>query len=312
MIPYRGEPAFAPWPRPMTVAVSCAALVLALCSTAGAEERSLDAALEAYDRGELDQALADFEAVLASGTNAPDDLVTIHVHLGILRGVGGDLESARRSFQTALALNPMLAAPSELGGQLRSLFEDLRSARAGRRLVVELRPQGDTTFEVSASNAPPGTVSSIRVVARAQPGGPSLWERRMDGPGPTTVTVPAATWPQRVETLVLTVEAFDRSGNRLSLREAELARPATTATEGIGSTAEPGGDAGAAQATEYDTGSTQASTEGGQRRHRRWRWYQHPAFWTVIGVLVVGGVTAGLVVGLSENDRYVVGAPQVR
>jgi hypothetical protein len=97
--------------------------------------------------------------------------------------------------------------------------------------------------------------------------------------------------------LALSVDAVDAHGNRLARALAEVARDAAAV--------EPGRSPAAAGATSPDPEPRPTT------RRRRWEWYEHPALWVVVGLVVAGGVTAGIVVGTSE-DRYIVGAPQVR
>ena len=285
-------------------ALLAAAVAIAAVTPARGERAGVEAALEIYDQGELDRALDAFEAALGAGGNRPEDLVTIHVHLGVLRGAGGDTEAARRSFETALALNPMLPAPSELGGQLRSLFEDLRSARSGRVLGVEVRPLSEDgasgRVEAAAVNAPPGLVASLRIEASGARGGAASWTRTLTGAGPSVVTVPDEAFAG-APLVSLSVAALDAQGNVLARADTELGRAA--ATEGPGPSAPPD------EAVEAPASTPDADTATTPRR--RWVWYRHPAFWVAIGLVVAGGVTAGVVVGTAE-DRYVVGAPRVR
>jgi tetratricopeptide (TPR) repeat protein len=283
-----------------SLALIAVAAVLATSATARAEESRLQAALSAYDQGELDQALEAFDAALRSGLNGPEDLVTIHVHLGVLRGAGGDVEAARRSFEVALALNPALPTPSEAGGQLRTLFEDLRAARAGRGMAVELRPAGGgARVEAAAINAPPGLVAGLRLRATSGPQAPSAWTRELNVPGPSIVMVPDEAFGGEA-ILALSVDALDEHGNRLARALAEVARGAT-------------GDEPVPAEISPDATHPEPSGAGARPpSHRgRWAWYEHPAFWVAIGLVVAGGVTAGIVVGTSD-DRYIVGAPQVR
>lgn len=292
------------------IGISLTMAVLTQTSVVWAEQGALDNALAAYGRGELDQALEGFEAALRQGGNSADQLVTIHVHLGVLRGAESDLESARRSFEIALVLNPMLSTPDELGGQLRSSFNDLRAARSGRRLMVEIRPEGSAAVEVVATNAPPGLVSTMRLRALDQRGVSELWGRSMSGSGPTTVALPPTLWQGSESSILsLVVDALDAHGNVLARGEEELQRP----LEASASRDDVTGDG-----TEVSDGGAEGEgrSNGGQpeERRRRWEWYQHPALWVVVGLLVVGGVTTGVVLGTRDDDggSYVLGAPQVR
>lgn len=282
-----------------TLAAAVAAVAIVASSSARAEGSGLRAALSAYDHGELDQALAAFDAALRSGQNGPEDLVTIHVHLGVLRGAGGDVEAARRSFEIALALNPSLPTPSEAGGQLRALFEDLRAARAGRGLSVELRPVpgGGARVEAAAVNAPPGLVAGLRLRATSGPQAQNAWARELDVPGPSIVMVPDEAFGGE-PILALGVDALDAHGNRLARALAEVAR-------------DEGGNEPASASSAPSAVTTADAEPQPPAQRRRWAWYQHPALWVVVGLVVAGGVTAGVVVGTAE-DRYIVGAPQVR
>ena len=102
--------------------------------------------------------------------------------------------------EAALAVSPALEAPAELGADMRRAFDEARAARGGRALGVEVRgppelsASGETQVEVAAVQAPAGLVAALRLsVTTAQ--GTSRWSRRLEGPGPASVTIPAAVVP---------------------------------------------------------------------------------------------------------------------
>ncbi|MFO0712229.1 MAG: hypothetical protein U0353_20430 [Sandaracinus sp.] len=107
-------------------AAGLAILAVALSTPASADDASLRAADAAYTRGALREAERLYEAALAEPGNGRDDLVVIHVHLGILAAAHGAERTARTHFTIALALDPHLPAPSELAGRDRSRFEQER------------------------------------------------------------------------------------------------------------------------------------------------------------------------------------------
>src|SRR5687767_1739704 len=111
--------------------------ILAIAPLASAQEMSLGEALEAYHAGRLDVAVERFEAALRTSGNGPEELASIHLHLGILRATMGDETAAAREFETALAIRPSLEVPEELGPEARALFQRAREARGGRALRVE-------------------------------------------------------------------------------------------------------------------------------------------------------------------------------
>lgn len=282
-----------------------AVATVALASSARGEQATLEDALGAYSRGELDQALEGFELALSRGGNSADQLVDIHVHLGVLRGASGDVDAARRAFEVALALDPMLSAPAELGGQLRSVFDDIRGARSGRRMAMSLRIIDETSVELVVTSAPLGLVSTLQIRALSPENGQELWSRPIDGAGPATLALPGDLWQGDDHALVtLVAEAQDRYGNTFARGQVELQRPEEERPQED----EVVPDQTLTQQQIVDNGN-----EEQQERRRRFEWYQHPALWVVVGLVVAGGVATGVVLGTRDDaDRYMLGAPQVR
>lgn len=271
--------------------VRCAAALIALCAaqSAAAQERSLERAFTAYQAGELDVALERFEQALRAPGNEPHDLAAIHLHLGVLRGAVGDLTATEQCFAFALAIEPDLEPPPELGGDLRERFTEIRDVRGGQSVTLNLQtPAGLTTgteaaIRLSAEHAPEGLIQALRL---SLPDGG--WSRTVEGTAPVEVSIPTEAWPPEGATR-LVAEALDEHGGVVARTSIEVPAAAID------------------QATEETGDDTSPEVE----RERRRPWYRSPWLWIGVGALVVGGAVTGVVLGTAE-DRYVIGAPQVR
>lgn len=273
--------------RPYRSASVAVALALALwCAPVQGQDRPVDRAFAAYEAGELDVALELFDAALRAPDNEPSELLIIHLHLGVLLGATGQDEAARRSFAAALALDPELEAPPELGGELRQWFIEQRASRV-EAMSVEAQAPPDlatgrtVTLQVEVHHAPEGLVESLRLrIGESDEG----WSLTIGGQGPSPVAIPAEAWPAE-GSATLVIEALDEHGGVLARTEV-MVPPREDGPEAI----EEGGP-----------------DEGDEPRP----WYHNPWLWVGLGVLVAGGVTVGVVLGTAE-DQYILGAPRVR
>jgi len=283
-----------------SAAVRVAQIGVVLCLLVGSvsaaqAQGSLSEALGAYRGGELDRAAELFEAALTAGGHGPEELAVIHLHRGILQGSMGDEAAARTSFEIALAVEPTLEAPGELSPTLSQVFEAARAERAGRGIALEMAEAQrasnttDTVVRVRASNAPEGLVARIRVRATTS-GGAAPWTEELMG-ADGAVRIPAAAWRTAWQ-LRVGLEALDGHGSILARAEFDLAAPAHPPAP-----APPIDSRPAPEPPSDDDG-------GGGILASPW-------FWLVTGVLVAGAITAAVLVATTE-DRYVVGAPEVR
>lgn len=282
-------------------------LAVMLCPQGAAAEettRALEAALETHRDGALDRALELFEEALNAPGNEPSDLITIHLYIGMLRGAMGEDQVARRSFEACLALDPSLAEHEEFGPRLQQAFEAVRAERAGRVLSVRVNPatigdqSGGLDVEIAATNAPEGLVAALELIASVESESPHL-TLRVDGAGPTTVTVPPVA--HHNTPIRLDVTALDAHGGVLARESRVISPPPTPLADPVESEgAEPGSADGEGRSSDEQHG----------RREGRRRWYLSAWFWSIIGVVVAGGVTAGVVVGTAQH-RYIVGSPFV-
>ena len=261
--------------------------VLASAGGAAAQEAPLERARQAYSEGRFDAALPAFDEALRTPGHAPAELAEIHFHLGILRALLGDMDAARRAFDIALVIAPDLSVPPELGPDLGGLFEEAREALAGRRIEVQSRPLGPVharrpvPLAVRAVGAPEGLVRGFHL--RSDTG----WEATAQGGAEARLTIAPAAWGD-AGTLRLRIEALDSYLGVLAEAATELNGPALAPPTGVTENAPTDSNDG-----EVDEGGGVLAS---------------PWFWLTLGVLVAGGVTAGVLVATAE-ENYVVGAP---
>lgn len=266
----------------------CSLLAWVITAPVRAQSEPLVIALEAYQSGELDVALERFDEALRVPGNAPAELVQIHLHLGILRAIARETEAARRDMDAALAIEPTLQPPSEMGPDARALFETVRQARGGRavRLTATaagpVRNDAATTLRVAIADAPPALIASVRVLA-APPSSEEPAVMNVAGV-PPTVEIPASVWAGG-RALVVVVEGLDEHGGSVVRGEARL------------DALLPGREAAGASGREVGT------DDGGG-------FWASPWPWIGLVALVAAGVTAGVLL-FGIEDAYTVGAPEV-
>ncbi|MCB9596804.1 MAG: hypothetical protein H6719_29040 [Sandaracinaceae bacterium] len=267
------------------------ALLLLACPCM-ASAQSVDDALAHYRAGRIEEALAAFEQVRQSATDDPAALVTTHVYLGVIHAAMGDEPLARRDFAVALALDPSLSPPSELGPAQQRIFEDVRQSTRALTVSVEA-PDAPVAGEpvalrASAQNVPAHIVAALRV--RATPEDGEAWVTRVEGTE-AAVTVPASAWSGGTR-LSLLVEALTTHGGVLARGQQPLvARLPDVVAAAAVDTADP------AVAT-TDEG-------GGSVAEEAW-------FWILIGALVAGGVAAAILIPtVGTQDVYDLGAPTI-
>lgn len=280
------------------------ALVLAVaasCALAPAAVRAQDAppdgsqrlaeALEPYRRGRVSEAIAALQALAESPVDR-DTLAQAYLHLGLLRAAMGDEDTARRDFAIALAIDPTLAPPPELGPSLRPLFDSARSAVGeGARLRLdapEEAPEGEPlTVGIETQEAPAGLVAAHRL--RVVPGEGEPLVLRREGSSRAELRVPAAAL--RAPGVQLEAEALTLHGAVIAQTSRALRVSIAPPSAAALALPEPGED--------RDTSSGNVLEE--------------PWLWIVVGAVVIGaGVGIGVGVAVSEQTRtYDLGVPMV-
>jgi len=272
-------------------------LTLAPATLALGQARAVDEALGAYQDGELYRALELFTAALEAPGNSPEDLVNIHLHLGILKGSLADMDGARSAFESALAIDATLSAPEELNPDLGALFSEVSSGRGGRSLTLNVSAPSSVeanrpvSLAVRVNGAPAGLVASVRAGATAPGGGDAVTtEAAPLSDGAAQLTLPAAAWRGAVRLRVET-RAFDSFGGIVAVAHSELEASSTTAAD---------------PAIAYDVESQdtdEGSDDGGI--------LASPWFWIVTGVIVLGAAGAVTAVVLTTETQPVVGSPMI-
>lgn len=264
-------------------------LVAPAAAQGGAASDPLAAASAAYEAGELDQAATLFRAAIETGGLEPAQLARAHARSGVLAAAGGDLDALAAAYRRALALEPALPTPEELGPDAAALIDELRRERDGRPLSLRLRPgrvpaRGTSLpVELVLLDTPAEWAARVRFEGET-------WARGFAVASATTaVLVREEAW-QDAE-LALTVTLMDAHGNVLAREPLELTRaPALPAVTAPLAAQEP---------------TTRVAPPTGPE------WYESPLLWVLVGVVVVGAaVGIGLGVALSPHE-IVVGTPSV-
>ncbi len=270
----------------MLRAFTLALLVVSSSATAAAQEGPLEAAMEAYRDGELYRALELFTSALEAPGNTPADLVTIHLHLGILHGSLADLDAARREFRAALAIDADTPAPDELNPTLREIFDSEAAERGGRSVGLEvqarepLRSDRALVLDVRLVGAPQGLVDRIEGRAAGDLRAEVVSSSATTG----TLTFPVAAWGGG-ESAEVQTRALDAFGGVVAATTDRLSAAPAIATP-VAADETPAVD-------DDDDGGILAS----------------PWLWTIVAVVVLGGAAAVTAVLLTRETQPVVGAP---
>lgn len=190
-----------------------------------ADAVSIAHAEAAYARGALREANRLFLASLREPGHTREELVRIHLHLGIIAGASGAERTSQAHFAIALAIDPALPVPAELAGRDRSRFEQARPAHP-LTLSVEATPgpatAGALSLMLRLAHAPPRGVDHVELacagtsipVEPVRRGGTLQGGRASIGPD----TCPGAE-------LALVATARNSFGGVLAHHEARIPRP---------------------------------------------------------------------------------------
>jgi len=256
----------------------------------------LEDALADYEQAHFDSAFESFERALDSGGLGPQQLAQVYLHLGALHAIRGQLALARDAFVVALAIDPSLEPPRDLGPRHRGSFYEAQRIRSGRSFALSLRAPESVRRDqhlqlgVSLSDAPESVVTSIEVRATDAAGG-AAWSRRVE-PDATMFAIDPSDWT--TDALLVTVNALDTRGNVLALASLTLtARAPDSSTE----------------TSELSVTPVLLASELRPAGHDDASFFAEPWFWIVVGALLVGAaVTLGVVLAAAD-DRYSIGAP---
>ncbi len=168
-----------------------------------------------YLEAALDEAKQAFEQALSQGPYSPSVLAAIYWHLGAIAGLNHAYAEADDAFACALALDPTLRVPDEIGREGEERYRALQ--RVARRIDVSLRPvapsaKQSTRVNVELRHAPSDFARTFR--ASAAPDGSVPWQTETsveEG----AIEIPAAAWRggQRLE---VEVDVLDAHGNVLT------------------------------------------------------------------------------------------------
>ena len=103
-------------------------LTLALVLAAGlAEDPTFVEAVKLYEEFNYEGSLTRFQDIALRPDIQPADKATALMWVGLCQAGAGDLDTVRRSFATALALDPALVLPPDTGPHISQMFETIRS-----------------------------------------------------------------------------------------------------------------------------------------------------------------------------------------
>jgi hypothetical protein len=236
------------------------------------ERRALSRAETAYEQVDLEGTLEHARQALEEGGYDLDQLVRIYELMGIAAAALDEEDQARDAYLRMLALEPDAQVDRNLSPQMRSPFLEARGYWAAHSERLEatatfVRGRGALRIELED---PLGMAASIVVHGRVGDE-EELTETTEDAAGTVVVAIPGAERADRVEAFVT---VLDEHGNHII----ELGSETEPLTEG--------GD------ERDDTGRP-----GGGRRRTLWIVVS-----AVGGALLVGGVTAAIIVGTQDQD----------
>lgn len=205
--------------------------VVALTTLAGAHVSRADGASvshaeAAYARGALREANRLFLASLREAGHTRDELVRIHLHLGIIAGANGAERTSSAHFAIALAIEPGLPVPAELAGRDRSRFEQARPERplaVGISAPAHVHEGAPIEVTLELAGAPPRAIDHLELTCGAVsvPVEPIRHGGRLDG-GRATIAADACPGPE----VTLVTTARNAFGGTLAHHEARVTRGA--------------------------------------------------------------------------------------
>lgn len=289
--------------RTCSAIVACSIWAGALCAAgpAFALRPEVEAARELYNTLHYDEARSAFEQALALEENAPEDLATIYLYLGMLAGAENDEELAEEHFGRALQVQPDLELPHRLPPKITRPFARARDRWGEEHLDVSHTPPESITIgeqpqlRFAVTNDRFDMVIGARLLYSTDSSDDLARVIRQDGSGPFLFTIPERLIDQSGE-LRYRFELLGAASSRLSVFEPAGLIPIREA------------EADAPTSPPEINNAPSVPEPPPQRTPLVRRWW----FWTVIGV-VVTGAAVGLGVGLGvQDDGIEFGRPEVR
>lgn len=267
----------------MRYASSFALTWLAVAYGAPAAAQSIEEARRLYLDADFQEAIQEFEGVLASPGVDALEAEEAHRYLAMLRVLMRDEPAARRHADAAVALDPDVEAPEGAPPEVSALLDAAREASGRRRAAIAIAAEGTVTSgertRITATLAPAPEALAAVLSLRCASGGASADERG----APPSVSVELAV---EGESVVCRAAAGPASGASLITARAELA-PAEPTRAGPSGALAPDRD----------------EEEGGAGP---WLWIGIGA-----GVVAVGTVVAILVTGGGGSEDASLGSPRV-
>lgn len=198
-----------------------------LWAASPAQAQPLAQADAAFERAEIVEAAAGYQAALETGELRGDELVRAYLRSGVLAMWTGDDDAAQRNLRIALSLHPDLAPPPELSPAQQRALRVIRAEIAERPpLGVEVEPAEGERAVVRVTGP---ALSGLRVRAVARDDTGTETHRQIVGADPRIeLALPAVAWGNAVRTQ-LEVELLDPYGNTMRSARATLRRVASPA-----------------------------------------------------------------------------------
>lgn len=227
------------------------------------------AADAAMNEGEFERAATLYEGITREASTVPATASVAYIRLGVVRSILGDEPGANAAFEWALAIDPAIPTPTELGPDARSGLDRLRVARGSHPMAVAVDVASESDRHVAlpiaahVEGAPSGRHVQVRIAAFAD--GDDTQVRDAQGFDRASLELAAELWPNARE-IVVRATLHEADGPALVRREVRITRINPERASSSGSSDAPGPNI-----------------------------LVEPWFWTIIGVVAVGAVV-GVVV----------------
>jgi hypothetical protein len=298
--------------RPVFSGLRAGALAfLLLAAPAWAEDAPLKPTAQAdaaWINGDLDGAVPLYESALEAGGLAPAEVVTAYARIGTYRAAMGKSDAALSAFRLAAAIDPEFRLPDESGPKAEALYT--RARKEAGELGAKLEIKAGMPDEVTAGR-------SFVVIAKLPEGFAPLVDRvgievhdklakinwkgekaadpsvRFDVPGKVAVTG---------ATLIVTVAALDRHGNRYAVSEQRVKVAGRPLAAIVPETP---------LARNEDPFADEKDARDAEKDENKKGFWASPWPWAIGGAIVLGAAV-GTFAATRSPDQATVGAPQWR
>jgi hypothetical protein len=194
-------------------------LMLVFASPASAENRAAAAAERAYQDIDFPNTHELAQHALESGGATRQETARLYVLLGISNAAQGNAEEAKRSFVSALAIDPALKLEKSLSPKIRDPYLEAQGywSASSERLSLNAKPSGDESHLIVRLADPASLVSKIELRISALGESPKT-ALTLDRAAVTRFALPQSLQRQDYEFFV---RALDRHGNVLAEYGAE-------------------------------------------------------------------------------------------